>query len=73
MTTQRDAHVVAWTRSRRETFWEWIVRWLELRYDPRRDANSYVSREHMYDLNSQVSRNRWYDKRGNRWPLRDAL
>ena len=52
--------------------WAWIVRHLERAYRPDTDMRP-VSLTHLYDINAAMSRNYWYDKRGQRWPLRDAL
>lgn len=52
--------------------WLKLREFLEVIYDPQDDLGS-ISREHLVDLNAAASRNWWFDKKGNRWPLRDAL
>jgi len=52
--------------------WAWIVLRLERAYRPDLDMEP-ISLGHMYDINARAQSNWWYDKKGNRWPLRDAL
>lgn len=52
--------------------WLKFREFLEVIYDPQEDLGR-VSQEHLYDINAACKRNVWFDKKGNRWPLRDAL
>lgn len=52
-----------------KTWWELLLS----KVLPTETSLGHISEVHLYNIHSRSNRNWWYDKRGNRWPLRDAL